>query len=254
MSARSRRQKQALHPVASGRLEPQLVTGFAAVNCETNPVAGLSVYVKRTDVHNASRIHRRDGRRRAVGNAGPIRRREILIDGVFVRRGEVCAGRFGSKISQADNVSAGHDTGRGEGTVCGNTQATGCLRLARRQCRGNAGLLRNQFERQGGNRLAILVDDLTLEFAEAHQRETGLFGRMAAVEMDEGAGCRQRSRVAQGRRASDEVVGGAAARATGAAINVGSAYRLFFNVVPLRASRTEGLNGQYTMGATDSYD
>jgi hypothetical protein len=43
-------------------------------------------------------------------------------------------------------------------------------------------------------------------------------------------------------------------RAAGAAINVGSAYRLFFNVVPLRASRTGGLSGQYTIGATDSYD
>ena len=41
---------------------------------------------------------------------------------------------------------------------------------------------------------------------------------------------------------------------TGAAINVGSAYRLFFDVVPLRASRTEGLSGQYTIGATDSYN
>ena len=41
---------------------------------------------------------------------------------------------------------------------------------------------------------------------------------------------------------------------TGAAINIGSAYRLFFDVVPLRASRTEGLSGQYTMGVTDSYD
>ena len=41
---------------------------------------------------------------------------------------------------------------------------------------------------------------------------------------------------------------------TGAAINVGSAYRLFYDVVPLRASRTEGLSGQYTIGATDSYN
>ena len=37
-------------------------------------------------------------------------------------------------------------------------------------------------------------------------------------------------------------------------VNVGSAYRLFFDVVPLRASRTEGLSGQYTIGATDSYN
>jgi hypothetical protein len=41
---------------------------------------------------------------------------------------------------------------------------------------------------------------------------------------------------------------------TGAAINVGSAYRLFFGVVPLRGSSTEGLSGQYTIGATDSYN
>jgi hypothetical protein len=41
---------------------------------------------------------------------------------------------------------------------------------------------------------------------------------------------------------------------TGAAINVGSAYRLFFDVVPLRAGRHEGLSGQYTIGATDSYN
>ncbi len=41
---------------------------------------------------------------------------------------------------------------------------------------------------------------------------------------------------------------------TGAAINVGSAYRLFLGIVPLRGSSTEGLSGQFMIGATDSYD
>ncbi len=41
---------------------------------------------------------------------------------------------------------------------------------------------------------------------------------------------------------------------TGAAINVGSAYRLFLGIVPLRGSSTEGLSGQFTIGATDSYN
>jgi hypothetical protein len=53
---------------------------------------------------------------------------------------------------------------------------------------------------------------------------------------------------------SDKVTVAAAARATGAAINVGSAYRLFFDVVPLRGSSTEGLSGQYMIGTTDSYN
>ena len=43
-------------------------------------------------------------------------------------------------------------------------------------------------------------------------------------------------------------------RRNGGRVNVGIAYRLFFDVVPLRASRTEGLSGQYTIGATDSYN
>ncbi len=37
-------------------------------------------------------------------------------------------------------------------------------------------------------------------------------------------------------------------------VNVGSAYRLFFGIVPLRAGGHEGLSGQYTIGATDSYN
>jgi hypothetical protein len=37
-------------------------------------------------------------------------------------------------------------------------------------------------------------------------------------------------------------------------VNVGIAYRLFLDLVLLRASRTEGLSGQFMIGATDSYD